>query len=535
MNCRNIEFKISTVVVQSFFRYFGKGMISALLVLCGYFQIYAKADRFRATWRQDPSTSISIGWNQSAGFNPVFYYDIRDQGLNPDKYSFRKEPDIVHDFKGMKNTFVRLVDLLPNTTYYFIIKDSDGVSRKMSFQTAPNSPETRISIIAGGDSRNMREARIRANKLVGKMRPFCVMFGGDMSDSNTAIEWKEWFDDWQYTSTSEGRLTPVLPSMGNHEEVPETLINLFDVNAPNLYYALTFGGSLFRVYTLNSFEAPGGDQKTWLKNDLEAHNDDLFKITQYHLPIRPHTLGKEMNQEEYLNWTPLFTKFGMRLAIECDAHVAKYTFPLRPSNSSESIEGFVRDDQFGTVYIGEGGWGAPLRQANRNRTWTRNSESFNHFHWLFIDKDKIEVRTIKTDCVDKVVGSPTRNPFEILKGLEIWKPSNGDIVTIPKLNTSGISTPVVDADENVNIESLTKISAEYGNLELSFNLPDPGDVKVRVLNLRLGEIYTMVIPKLPAGKNAEIIRFDKVPPGRYVVALRSNRKLVGRFLVVKKS
>jgi hypothetical protein len=323
--------------------------------------------------------------------------------------------------------------------------------------------------------------------------------------------------------------------MGNHEEVPETLINLFDVHASKLYYALSFGGNLIRIYTLNSFEAPGGDQKNWLKKDLEAHPDELFRIVQYHLPMRPHTQGKEMNQEEYIHWTPLFLKHNMRLAIECDAHLAKYTWPLRPSVSGEAIEGFVRDDAFGTVYIGEGGWGAPLRQANRNRKWTRNSESFNHFHWIFVNKEKIEVRTVRTESVDKVFASASKNPFEMLKGLEIWSPGNGAVVTIPGSAPITSSVLSVEKAEVVNVESFPKVSAEYGNLELSFHLPQSGDVKVRVHQLNMDEIYSFVIPKLPAGKNTEIIRFDKVPPGRYVVALRSGSKLIGRFLVNKKS
>ena len=508
---------------------------SALLGFFIYFLpaiAFAKADRFRATWREDPSTTFVIGWNQVSGTNPILYYDVKDNGVIPEKYAFSQKPDRVEDFKGMKNTFVRLSGLRPNTLYYFIIKDSEGVSKKMSFQTAPNTPETRISMIAGGDSRNMREARIKANKLVGKLRPLCVAFGGDMSDSNTTLEWKEWFEDWQHTTTPEGRLTPVLPALGNHEEVPETLINLFDVDAPNLYYALTFGGSLLRFYTLNSFSAPGGDQKNWLKKDLENNDDALFKIVQYHLPIRPHTQGKESNLDEYIHWTPLFGKHQVKLAIECDAHVAKYTYPIRTSNNDASVDGFVRDDNYGTVYIGEGGWGAPLRQANRNRNWTRNAESFNQFHWIWVDKNKIEVRTVRIDCAEKVVPSATKNPFEIVQGLDIWKPSNGDVVTINRPNAP---ITAADPDEDTNIETLPKLFAENGNLELTFTLSEPSAVKVRVLNLRLGEIFTVDIPKQPIGKSTEIIRFDKVPPGRYVVALRAQRKLLGRFLVVKKS
>jgi acid phosphatase type 7 len=355
-----------------------------------------------------------------------------------------------------------------------------------------------------------------------------------MSDSNTTIEWKEWLEDWQFTITPEGRLTPVLPCLGNHEEVPTTLINLFDVAAPNLYYALNFGGNLIRIYTLNSFAAPGGDQKQWLKKDLENNTSALFKVAQYHLPIRPHTNGKESNQEEYMHWTPLFGKYEVKLAIECDAHVVKYTYPIRPSTTPDAVEGFVRDDNFGTVYIGEGGWGAPLRKANRNRNWTRNSDAFNQFHWIWVDKNKIEVRTIKIDCVEKVIASPTKNPFEIPQNLDIWKPSKGDIVTITRGNSTTSPPIVAEVEEGFSVENLPKLNAEHGSLELNFTLPEASEVKVKVLNLKLNEVLTIDIPKQPAGKNTEIIRFDKVPPGRYIIVLRAQHKVLGRYLVVKK-
>jgi acid phosphatase type 7 len=512
-----------------------KATKSLLWFCCLFFlqsELGAKTERYRAMWREDPSTTIVIGWQQVSGNTPVLYYDTKDNGVSFEKYAMQKVPDKTVDFKGMKNVFVRLEGLRPNTLYHCIIKDSEGLSRKMSFQTAPNTPETRLSIIAGGDSRNMRETRIKANKLVGKLRPLAVFFGGDMSDSNSTLEWREWLDDWQHSITPEGRLTPIVASLGNHEESPETLINLFDIPSDEAYYALTFGGSLLRLYTLNSFSPPAGEQKTWLKTDLERHNDVLFKIAQYHLPIRPHVLGKESNQEQYIHWAPLFGKYDVKLAIECDAHVAKYTFPIRPSTSDGAVEGFIRDDLHGTVYIGEGGWGAPLRQANRNRNWTRNSESINQFHWLWIDKNKIEVRSVRVECADRVIPSATKNPFELVQGLDLWKPNNGEVVVISRSDAPKQAT---DPDEETDVEALPKLVAEKGNLEINFTLSEPSEVKVRIMNLRLGELQVISIPKLPAGKNSEIIRFDKVPPGKYVIAIRTPRKLLARYLVIKKS
>jgi len=96
-------------------------------------------------------------------------------------YATIRTPDKVIQTKGMNNHFVRLSNLTPDTKYFFKINDSQGSSKVYSFQTAPASPYTRLSVIAGGDSRNHRAGRINANKLVGKLRPHFVMFGGDMT------------------------------------------------------------------------------------------------------------------------------------------------------------------------------------------------------------------------------------------------------------------------------------------------------------------------------------------------------------------
>ncbi len=493
----------------------------------------AKTDKYRASFRDDPATTIVIGWNQVSGEKPIFCYDTKDNGANADKYAFQLEPSHSNEFKSFHNTFVRLGGLSPNTTYYFVIKDSEGVSRRLSFQTLPNTPEARLSIVAGGDSRNMREARNRANKLVGKLRPHLVLFGGDMTDSDTALEWREWLDDWQNTITPEGRLIPILPCRGNHEESNQTLIDFFDIEAENIYYALTLGGSLLRVYTLNSFEAPGGEQKTWLKNDLQANDDALFKIAQYHLPMRPHVLGKENNQEEYVHWANLFGKHKVRLAIECDAHVAKHTHPIRPSQTADAVEGFVRDDNFGTTYIGEGCWGAPLRQANRNRTWTRNSEAFNQFHWIFVDKNKMEIRTIKTDCADRVTASVSKNPFEMPQGIDIWKPSGGELITIVQQQKEA----QVNVGEGIeDLEALPKLVVEAGanGVRINYALTELSDVKIKLFNIRLSEVGSLDYPNQPVGAGTQFVKLDRVPPGRYVLVVKSNKKALGRYLLVRK-
>ena len=381
-------------------------------------------------WRSDPATSMVIGWDQISGTNPVLYFDTEDFGKNADAYRQSLKPAVSKVSKGMNNQFVRLANLRPNTVYFFIVKDSDGVSKRYSFKTAPNNPDERISIIAGGDSRNHRAARVEANRLVSKLRPTCIMFAGDMTAGDSAPEWINWFDDWQQTFGSDGRIFPIIAARGNHEASNQSIVDMFDVPNPDVFYAMTIGGNLLRVYTLNSLIASGGNQKGWLGNDLTKHPKVIWKIAQYHHTIRPHTQSKPERDGLLMNWATLFYKFGVNVAVESDAHTVKWTWPLKPSNEPGSTQGFIRDDEKGTVFIGEGCWGAPLRANNDDKPWTRNSGSFNQFKWLFVDKYSIEIRTVQTESASNVAEVDHNNIFKAPHGLKLWNPSNGSVIKI---------------------------------------------------------------------------------------------------------
>ena len=409
---------------------------------------FAKMDKFRCIWRENPATSMTIAWDQASGDNPTLYYGTTDYGTNIDDYKLSKTPTKKVKAKGMTNCFVRLVNLEPNTKYFFVLKDTEETTKRFWFQTAPNNPNERLSILAGGDSRNNKAGRQNANLLVAKLRPHCVVFGGDMTGLDIDAEWKQWFDDWQLTISNDGRMTPIIPARGNHEKENASIVDLFYVPNESVYYALNLGGNLLRIYTLNTMIATGGDQKDWLENDLKNSEDIVWKMAQYHHPMRPHTAKKPEGTRIYQSWANLFYDYNMQLVVECDAHVCKTTYPIRPSYGKGSEEGFVRDDERGTVYVGEGCWGAPIRPADDAKSWTRATGSFNQFKWVWIDNEKIEIRTVKTDNAFSVGSLTEDNRFSLPQKIDIWKPKTGSVITIkrndnsPFANTETATKPI---------------------------------------------------------------------------------------------
>lgn len=417
------------------------------LLLLGTMNSFANTLNYRLSLRDDPSTSVVVGWEQDGGSSPTVYYGTTDFGQNWASYPLSHGVDRSVSASGMDNRFARLTGLNPDTKYYFVIKDTDGVSDRFWFKTTPMGNNTPLSVIAGGDSRAYLDdsPRENANLLVSKLRPDLVMFGGDYTWLDTDIEWGEWMQDWQLTIADDGKMVPVLWERGNHELSSGTVYDLFDIpsTSGDEYYAITVGGNFVRFYTLNTEISVAGNQATWLENDLQANYDNHdWNIAQYHTCMRPHTTDKSNGDAQYNAWSELFHDYRVQLVVESDAHDVKTTFPVKPSTGPNSEDGFELDTLGGTVYIGEGCWGAPLRTNDWNKSWTRNSGSFNSFHWLKIGKDTIEIRTVATDNAVGVLSVSDNDRFTPPFGIDIWNPSNGSVVYIT--NQKYIDRPLVD-------------------------------------------------------------------------------------------
>jgi hypothetical protein len=157
---------------------------------------------------------------------------------------------------------------------------------------------------------------------------------------------------------------------------------------------------------LNSQIDVGGKQREWLDSNLKNSEDYLFKIAGYHKPFQSHTAKKGEYVYQYSQWAQLFYDYGLSLSLDGDAHVHKITYPLRPSNDEGSYQGFIRDDANGTVYVGEGSWGAHPRDNNNDKPWTLQSGSFNQIKWFHVKPESessfsMEIFTVITATYDE--------------------------------------------------------------------------------------------------------------------------------------
>lgn len=477
------------------------------------FYSWAVTTKFRATWRSDPSTTIVIGWEQVSGTDAVCLY--RKAGKKEEWKTHI--PDRTIHFKDMTTSFARLQQLEPDTRYEFFIRDSEGKSRTMAFHTSPDHSEKPLTFICGGDSRNNRDIRRYINRLVARMQPFAICFSGDMTDLATAREWKEWLDDWQLTITSDGRLLPIIPARGNHEPDNRILVDLFDCPHPENYYALGFGGDLLRIYTLNSMAPVYGKQTEWLKNDLETKGCQYtWRMAQYHYPIRPHQRSKREANTQYDAWTPLFYEYQVQLAQESDAHVAKITWPLRPEKETPGHDGFIRDDQKGTIYIGEGGWGAPLRKPDKMRKWTRQAGSFHHFNLVVASKQALKVYIIDAMKSDQMVALPSISTGNLPSGAALWQIEGASHIA---LNIATSKNQPLLSDRTNRLPVVQARGKRY--IEVPYRLSSPAKVEIRLLGHNADLLSTLKMEK-NAGMHISNVPVSHLPEGLYYLEVLAN-------------
>ena len=395
------------------------------LTSCNSVEFDQKVGFIRAMWFEKPESQITIAWNsfqRSKISTRKIYYDSIDHGEDFSAYRHQEKLAKNNEYKEMDNSFVELKNLQANTKYFFLIKDGELLTRKYWFKTAPKNHSDLI-FVAGGDSRNNRDVRTLANRLVAKLKPDAVMFGGDFTDRGSKNQWKKWFADWQHTIDSTGRVTPIIPTRGNHEKSSDMLSKLFNMPAKN-YYSISFAQDYLKILTLDTNSSTAGNQKLWLEEELKNARPYRYRLAQYHRPMRPHVRSKKEGTH-YKDWANLFYDYHVNLVVESDSHTVKETYPLRPSVSKRAVEGFEIDKENGTVYLGEGCWGAPLRRNNDDKAWTKRSGSFNQFKWIKLTEKNIEYKTVIID--DYILELDDTNKDRLFLGEEIqtWeKPSS---------------------------------------------------------------------------------------------------------------
>lgn len=388
-----------------------------------FFNAFAKIDKVRLILL--PNNTYVLAWNQLSGKSPIVCYDQASYFDSTNSFQLVAKAIKSNKAYGMHTFFAEFTSLLPDTKYYVSVYDSEGYNQKYWFCTFSDKPDT-LSVIMGGDSRSHPEIRLLADKMVGNLQPDLVVFDGDFTSASISSQWQQWLDDWQSTIVND-RLIPLLIAEGNHER-GDVLQKLFDT-PENSFYSVSIGNLLHIVILNSQYDL---EPQTQFLNDDLSQNQSIWKTVVYHKPMRPHYSSKPENNDIYDAWALPIHQNKVDMVLEGDTHLSKITYPIRPSNDSLSDQGFVRDDKDGTIYLGEGSWGAPLRPADDAKDWTMDMASINQFKMILFTPHKAEIKTVKYENANEVSPLAYNQRYTLPPNIDLWKPAGLDVVVVKK-------------------------------------------------------------------------------------------------------
>jgi len=543
-----------------------KAVLSVLSALISSGAV-ADSKQHRLVWDNSPNSQATIGFTPAGSSDHHIKY-----GFNTDETSWsRKSVTASHTFEGaLSSQFVKLTGLPSNSAVYYRVCDNSGCGTRLWFKTAPTDNSPYIAI-AGGDTRTGWTTRKEGNKLVAKIRPLFIMHGGDYTNANSASEMSSYLNDWQLTMSSDvingvsyKRIYPFVATHGNHEDGNyKTLCEVFGVdfdnnntcNAKDTYGAFNIS-PLLRVYTLNSqFKNSGWSSyatamNNWLKQDLSSSGSSTkWRFAQYHKPMYPHYSGKSDNTELFSWWAQNFYDHAMNLVVESDTHINKITQALKPSGSS-----YNTTTTGGTVFVGEGSWGAPARSANDPKSWTIDLASIQQFKVITVSSDKVEVKTAQFNSSADSVSYEQRknNPTLLPSNINWWQASEiGDTLTL-NLSSSGKSiidfgttgpidppssdiltnnVPVTNLSANKGQELTFTMQVAAGSTELTFATSGgSGDVDLYVKYNQMPTSSNYDCRPYKNG-NTESCNISNIQPGTYHILLKAYANFSGVSLL----
>jgi len=328
----------------------------------------------RMIWKDDPTTTATISWSTSFG-GKTHLVRLRKRRVNTvgDAGEFTEVACHHNGRFGRsprdKPTYFHhalLENLTPATAYDVSLVSDGRTSRQFSFVTAPQADRA-FSLLFGGDSRGNQAKRQLMNKMIAKLcsqgaqsddpadEILAFAHVGDYVKTGVSFEdWFRWLTDHELTTTTDGRLLPLIPARGNHDR---GLLygEVFDFEPTDGNYFVSDLGSLAALITLNTEASIAGEQAVWLRRQLDSYRPKhRWLLAQYHRPAYP---AVRFPSGVLAHWVPMFDEFNLDLACEGDGHVIKRTVPIRNN----------RRDETGVVYIGEGGLAVGQRQPKLDR------------------------------------------------------------------------------------------------------------------------------------------------------------------------
>ena len=359
---------------------------------------------FLLTWRQDPTTTMTIDWQTLPDEERDTVIMYREKGSE----TFLEEEGKTIEWPDSDRTIhrVELTGLEPATKYEFRF-GPDSVA--YYFRTMPATADRPIRFAVGGDmSPGWRNLLYFANRQAVRYDVEFALIGGDFAyadgDPERLERWYDFFEINRETLvTPTHRVIPIVGAIGNHEVrggyyhrddhrrregIPDYeqtdeiramiapyFFALFAFPGQPGYNVLDFGEYMSIIALDTDHANPiDGEQTAWLESVLAERTDIPHVFPIYHVPGYPshRDFDRETEGRVREHWAPLFDEYGVRIAFENHDHTYKRTYPIRNNEVHPN----------GVVYVGDGNWGVSGHREVHpvEDTWyLKQASPANHF------------------------------------------------------------------------------------------------------------------------------------------------------------
>ncbi|MBS0603792.1 MAG: metallophosphoesterase family protein [Verrucomicrobia bacterium] len=371
------------------------------------------------TWMHDPTTTMTVQWHTTTEdpVTQVYYRKVGEAEWRMQEGIYQQLPKtnlLVHT--------VELDELVPNGEYQFRLGGRKGEYR---FRTLPDDLSRPVKFVIGGDAYFYLATMRKMNAQIASCDPDFVVVGGDIAYTNgrRAVfkgkgwelkRWRTFLKEWKSQMvTSDGRLIPIMPVLGNHDIKATTLkpmshhfyfYDLFAMEEKGMPYRVLDAGnylSLFLLDTGHSYNI-GGQQTDWLKKTLSSRENVAYKMAAYHIAGYPSVYPFKGSGPKRIRaeWSPLFERYHLNVAFEHHNHAYKRTHPMKAS----------KIDPDGVIYMGDGSWGVTPRKPKH--LWYLDAAAQVNAVCLVTlkpDASQVEALTISGQVIDSVMTLPTQS------------------------------------------------------------------------------------------------------------------------------
>lgn len=281
---------------------------------------------------------------------------------------------VVHDASATRFHRVKLAGLKAYTRYPFTVSCA-GTTKTGSFITAaPVNQE--FHFVAYGDNRTQPQVHASVLARIDLFKPdFILQTGDQVADGNNQAQWNEF---WRIAGKTLSQ-TAYYPSLGNHERHGAPYYQYFD-NVQD--YSFDYGNAHFVALDSNRPASEQAAQQEWLRKDLKAHQNALWRIVFFH-----HTMytcvdipdRRTESAERAKRLEPIFQEGHVQLVINGHDH------------------DYQRHLVKGITYLVTGGGGAPLYDVTPDTPFVQRVKKAHHHCELQIKGDTISIRAVEPD------------------------------------------------------------------------------------------------------------------------------------------